>query len=215
MQPHAKRHLVAIVVLVVGIVLSVAARRARPREAGYSVDFSNVPLQVAGMEGRELPEVAEVARFLEADAMRTIVYGQGAEQVTVNLIYGATWRTVHTPAQCYPATGWRIIWEDEIIIPVEEAVLPHRPPMAGKLMRVERDRAVQLVLFVFAHKGGTSVNYTEHCWAVASGPPGAGGLSILLSTPLTDEEVEAAKGRLLSVAAGVYPHAVQFWYEDR
>lgn len=190
-----------------------AARRARPGEARYEVDFSTVPLQVAGMQGKELPEAPEVARVLEADAMRSIAYGQGLERVTVSLIYGRSWRTVHTPAQCYPTTGWRIIWQNEVVIPAQERMLPHAPPLVGKLMRVERDDAIQLVLFVFAHKGGTSIDYAEHCWAVATGPPGAGGLSILLSTPLIGDEVEAAKARLLSVAAGVYPHAVRFWYE--
>jgi hypothetical protein len=80
-------------------------------------------------------------------------------------------------------------------------------------MRVERGESAQLVLFIFAHKGGTAIDYAEHAWAVQTGPRGAGGLSLMLSTGIVVDE-ERAQVRLMEVAAQVYPHAIAFWYED-
>jgi len=213
MRQDARRHLVAIAALLVGIGLAAGARLARPERASYTVDFSAVPMRIAGMHGRQLPEDPEVAEYLEADRMRTIAYGEGDEQVTASLIYGSTWRTVHTPAQCYPASGWSVVWEEDTMISTREP-LPHPPPLMGRVMRVEREAEAQMVLFVFAHKGGTSIDYAEHSWAVATGPPGAGGLSLMISTPLAPGDTEeAARERLAAVAAELYPHAVAFWYQ--
>jgi len=214
MRQHARRHLVAIAALILGIVLSVGARRARPVESSYSVDFSRVPLTLAGMAGEKLPYDREIAEYLEADEMVTIAYGDGDEQIVASLIYGASWRTVHTPAQCYPSQGWSVVWDEDTVIPYD-GDLPHEPPVMGRIMRVERDDDARLVVFVFAHKGGTSIDYAEHSWAVATGPPGAGGLSLMLSATLvSDEAEEDARRRLGALAAELYPHAVAFWYED-
>lgn len=213
MRSHARRHLVAIVALLIGIGLAMGARRARPVDTSCEVDFSSVPLQVAGLQGRESPADEELAAYLEADRMRSVAYGEGADEVLLNIIYGASWRTVHTPAQCYPATGWKIVWKRASMLP-EPDDLPHDPPLLATMMRVERGEQRQIVLFIFAHRGGTSADYAEHSWAVATGPRGAGGLSLLLSTPLEDGEAEAeALQLLMRIATGVYPDAVAFWYE--
>ncbi len=214
MRQNARRHLVAILALLVGVGLAYAARRLRPEETVYRADFSRVPMQVGRMEGSELPEEPEVAQYLEAEQMRSIVYGEPPDQVVLSLIYGGSWRTVHTPAQCYPAAGWRMVWEDELTLPIDADRLPHPGPVIGKIMRVERGEQVQMVMFVFAHKGGVSVDYTEHSWAVATGPPGAGGLSLMLSTAIYNDDEDSARQRLMDVAAAVYPSAVAFWYED-
>lgn len=150
--------------------------------------------------------------YLEADIVLTLGYGEGIEQITANVIYGATWRTVHSPAQCYPAAGWLVVEEKDTVIPAATS-LPHDGPVKGTFMRVQRDEAALLVLFVFAHKGGTSLNYTEHSWAVATGPPGAGGLSLMITAHLVGDEAEVRE-RLLRLAGELYPHAVAFWYMD-
>ncbi len=212
MRSNARRHTIAIVALIVGIALSVGARHLRPREAGYEVDLSAIPLQLAGMEGRQLPADEAIKEYLEADVMRTLAYGEGIEQITVNIIYGATWRTVHTPAQCYPASGWSIVEEDNAIVPVD-ASLPHPDLVLGRIIEVERDEATQLVLFIFAHKGGTSIDYAEHSWAVATGPPGAGGLSLMFTSAVFSNR-EAVRKRLIRLAGELYPRAIAFWYSD-
>lgn len=212
MRQNAGRHLVAVGVLLAGIVLSSTVRGMRPEQMQYQVDLSAIPMRVGDMEGTVLPDDEGVQAYLEADAMKTVAYGEPPETVTLSMIYGASWRTVHTPAQCYPAAGWQVVWERDAIVPVE-AELPHEKPVLGRLIRVERDGMAQLVLFVFAHKGGTSIDYTEHSWAVATGPPGAGGLSLMVSASILADE-ERTQERLTSVAAEVYPRVIAFWYED-
>lgn len=214
MRSIAWRHLVAILLLSLGIVASEGARRLRPEATPWQVDFSRVPEVIAGEQRRELPYDREIAEYLEADAMRTFAWGEGERQVIASLIYGRSWRTVHTPAQCLPAQGWSIISDDEVVIPTS-LELPHPPPVLGRLLRVERDGAVELVLFIFAHKGGTSTNYAEHSLAVMTGPRGAGGLSLMLTTPVFSEHDElAARARLVAFAGELYPYAVAFWYPD-
>lgn len=212
MRSDARRHLVAIGLLVLGIVAAQGARRLRPEATAWTVDFDRVPQVIAGEQRRELPYNREIAEYLEADAMRTFAYGEGVDEVIVSLIYGKSWRTVHTPAQCLPAQGWSIISDEPAMIPTAGA-LPHPPPLVGRLLRVERDDAVELVLFVFAHRGGTSTDYAQHSLAVMTGPRGAGGLSLMLTTPVPAEEDEAAAAqRLVAFAGELYPYAVAFWY---
>ncbi|MFO8080403.1 MAG: exosortase-associated EpsI family protein, partial [Armatimonadota bacterium] len=187
-------------------------RDARPQEADHQVDLSAIPMQIDGMQGQVLPEDEGVQAYLEADAMRTVAYGEPPDSVAVSAIYGASWRTVHSPAQCYPAAGWQVVWERDAIVPVAQD-LPHPKPVLGRLMHAAHGDRAQLVLFIFAHKGGTSIDYAEHAWAVQTGPRGAGGLSLMLSTNLLGDE-EEARQRLTEVAAAVYPHVISFWYED-
>jgi len=176
------------------------------------VDLGAVPMQVGDMEGVVLPEDEGVQAYLEAETMKTIAYGEPPQMVTLSVIYGGSWRTVHSPAQCYPAAGWQVVWERDAVVPVAQD-LPHPKPVLGKLMRVELGERAQLVLFVFAHKGGTAMDYAEHAWAVQTGPRGAGGLSLMLSAPLFADE-EKAQQRLIEVASAVYPPVISFWYED-
>lgn len=134
MRSDAGRHLVAILVLLLGIGLSVGARHMRPDQARYEPDFSTIPLQLAEMEGEWLETDEELKKYLEADVVQTLAYGEGREQILANVIYGASWRTVHSPAQCYPAAGWLVAGEEETIIPTA-STLPHAGPVMGTLMR--------------------------------------------------------------------------------
>ncbi|NLO07156.1 MAG: exosortase-associated EpsI family protein [candidate division WS1 bacterium] len=212
MRSNARRHLVAIALLLVGIGLTYAARRARPVDVIYHPDFDAIPLQIGELEGRPMATDEEVRQYLEAELMHTIAYGDQPREVIANVIYGTSWRSVHSPAQCYPASGWHVAWQRPITLP-PAGDAPHEEPITAELMRVDRGGESLLVLFVFAHKGGTSTDYVSHSLAVATGPPGAGGLSLMLSTRLLEEE-EQARERLIEVASGIYPHAVAFWYKD-
>jgi hypothetical protein len=212
MRPNATRHLIAAAVLAAGVVMAPVVRDARPTGAEYELDLSAMPMQIDDMRGQVLPGDEGVQAYLEADAMRTVAYGEPPDTVSVSVIYGGSWRTVHSPAQCYPAAGWHVVWERDAIVPVEQD-LPHDKPVLGRLMHAERGDQAQLVLFIFAHKGGTAINYTEHAWAVQTGPRGAGGLSLMLSTTLHGDE-EQARQRLTETAGAVYPPIISFWYED-
>ena len=212
MRSHAGRHLLAVLAMLLGIGLWAGAMHMRPDRAGYVPDFSAIPMELAGLEGQRMESDEDLKRYLEADVVETLTYGTGSDQILVNIIYGVSWRTVHSPAQCYPAAGWAVVAEKEVIIPVDPG-FPHEDAVMGTLMQVERDGAALKVLFVFAHKGGTSLNYAEHSWAVATGPPGAGGLSLMITAQLFADE-EEVRGRLMEFAGELYPHAVAFWYVE-
>ncbi|MBD3293691.1 MAG: exosortase-associated EpsI family protein [Armatimonadia bacterium] len=212
MRPNATGHLVGAAVLLVGIIAAPMIREMRPKAVEYHVDLGAVPMQVGDLEGTVLPEDEGVQAYLEADTMKTIAYGEPPEMVTLSVIYGGSWRTVHSPAQCYPAAGWQVVWERDAVVPVAQD-LPHPKPVLGRLMRVELEDSAQLVLFIFAHKGGTAIDYAEHAWAVQTGPKGAGGLSLMFSAPVFADE-DKTQGRLMEIASAVYPPVIGFWYED-
>ena len=194
-----------------GVGLVYGASSFRPRAASFQADLSKVPLTLLGLEGHEMPNDPEDMAYLEADQMRTIRYGEPPDTVEVSLIYGASWRTVHTPEGCFPSQGWSIVWDRLVQIPIADDA-PHPGPLNAKLMRVERGNRALLVLFVFAHKGGTESDWTQHCWAVATGPPGAGGLSLMITAPVRPGKEQAVKARLRDLMSAVYPFAVSFWY---
>ncbi|MFW5866734.1 MAG: exosortase-associated EpsI family protein [Armatimonadota bacterium] len=212
MRQNAIQHLIAAAVLLAGIIATPLVRDMRPRDAEYKVDLSAIPDRIGDMQGQVLPDDEGVQAYLEADMMRTVAYGEPPNYVALSVIYGASWRTVHSPAQCYPAAGWQVVWERDTVVPIEQD-LPHAKPVLGRLMRAELGDQAQMVLFIFAHKGGTSLDYAEHSWAVQTGPRGAGGLSLMLSTGLSGDEA-AAQRRLIEVAGAAYPPIISFWYED-
>lgn len=211
MREDARRYLLAIALMAGGVGLVYGAGSLRPKTASFQVDFSEVPLRVLGFEGREMANDPEDMAYLEADRMRTIRYGEPPDTVEVSLIYGASWRTVHTPEGCFPAQGWSVVWDRPMQIPIGDDA-PHPGPLNAKLMRVERDNDALLVLFVFAHRGGTEADWTQHCWAVASGPPGAGGLSLMITAAVRSGKEQEVERRLQDLMSAIYPSAVGFWY---
>jgi hypothetical protein len=194
-----------------GVGLVYGASSLRPHATSFQADFSEVPLALLGFEGREMENDPEDMAYLEADQMRTIWYGEPPDRAEVSLIYGASWRTVHTPEGCFPAQGWGVVWDRPVQIPTGDDA-PHPGPLNAKLMRVERDNDAALVLFVFAHKGGTEADWTRHSWAVATGPPGAGGLSLMITAAARPGKEEEVGRRLRDLMSAIYPSAVKFWY---
>ena len=198
--------------VVLGVAITWGFRFSRPDALSYEPDFTSIPMQLAGFTGEAVPDDPAVAEYLEAQAMRTIRYSRDDVQINASLIYGPSWRTVHTPAACFPSQGWNVTWEQQTDIPVE-GVAPHPGPVTGELMRVDRGGDALMVLFVFAHLGGTAPDYVEHSLAVMSGPRGAGGLSLMATTFIGSGGIESARLDLLELMGALYPHAVSFWYE--
>jgi len=214
MRQHARRHLLAVALMLLGVAVTYGARALRPSTVHYHPDFSAIPMKLAGYTGSENPKDQALAEYLEAEEMRGIHYQRGADVADVSLIYGPSWRTVHTPKACFPSAGWAVVWEKYVEIPCDPAQLPHPGPVVGELMRVEREGQALLVLFVFAHKGGSEADYARHSLAVMSGPRGAGGLSIMMTSPVDQRGERHAQQVLLEVMAALYPHAVSFWYQE-
>lgn len=200
--------------MLVGVVVTYGVRASRPESVHYAPDFAKVPMELAGYTGSEVPKDQELAEYLEADDIRGIRYQRGDDLADVSLIYGQSWRTVHTPKACLPSAGWSVMWEEYVQVPCDPAELPHPGPVRGELMRADRDGQSMLVLFVFAHQGGSEADYVKHSFAVMSGPPGSGGLSIMMTSPIDRRGEDHAREVLLEVMAALYPHAVSFWYRD-
>jgi len=200
--------------MLLAVAITYGVRAARPEAVKYLPGFADMPMQLDGFAGTDQPKDDSLKEFLEADDIRGIRYDRGDDAAAVSLIYGLSWRTVHTPKACFPTQGWSVIWEEPVQVPVE-GELPHEGPVLGELMRVEREGDAMLVLFVFAHKGGTSADYTKHSLAVMTGPKGAGGLSIMMTSPIGRKGEDHTRQVLMELMGALYPHAVSFWYRDK
>ena len=211
MRPDARRHLLAITLVVGGIGLGQAALWLRPTTASYQVHFSDIPMEVLGLKGCKIPNDPAEAAYLQADAMLSLRYGEPPDVLNVSAIYGAGWRTVHTPEGCFPAHGWRIVSSKATEIPIGDEA-PHTGPLHARLMRVERDDEVQLVLFVFAHKGGTHPGWKWHSFLVQTATRGAGGLLLRITAPATLGQESQVEELMDKFMRALYPHAVKFWY---
>lgn len=215
MRHDARRHLLAAGLMLLGVVITYGALAMRPAAVHFKPDFAAMPMELAGYTGSENPKDQTLAEYLEAEDIRGIHYQRGDDIADVSLIYGPSWRTVHTPKACFPSAGWSVVWEKYVEIPCDPAELPHKGPVVGELMRVDREGQSMLVLFVFAHQGGSEADYAKHSFAVMSGPPGSGGLSIMMTSPIDQRGEDHAREVLLEVMAALYPHAVGFWYQDK
>ncbi len=197
--------------LAVGAVVVQVTHLKRKAPAQYSPDFAAVPMQIGDYQGHQLSVDQSIYRFLGADAMTERRYESEQYAVKMTLIYGAEWRTIHSPAGCYPAGGWQVVTDEQLKVPAP-AGSPTSEPLEARLLHVRKNEVELLAMFSFCHPGGTTGDWAKQGWKVATGPRGAGGLIISLSTPATND-LQPARQRLVWFLQQVYPHAVQFWYQ--
>lgn len=185
----------------------------RAPEVSYRVDFARVPRQVAGLRGSTVPVDQRIFVYLGADAMEELLYTDGRHRVDLALIYGTDWRAVHSPLSCLPQQGWQVD-ERRLVTLAAPPGCPHPGPLNGQLLLAHKpDGRRQLVLYVFAHRGGTSGDWVQQGLAVARTPRGTGGLMVLLSMPLGKGDTRTAQALLEEVLRSVYLPAVGFWYQ--
>lgn len=185
----------------------------RRSPAKFTPDFTAVPMKLGSYQGEQLPLDQSVFQFLEADAMTERRYVTDDGTVKLSLIYGSDWRNIHSPAGCYQAQGWHTITDEQVQVPAPPDS-PTPGPLHARLLRVHKNEVELLAMFTFCHPGGTTGDWSKQGWKVATGPPGAGGLVISLSTP-TGGQLAQARQRLGQLLQQVYPYAVAFWYEGR
>ena len=185
----------------------------RKAPAQYSPDFAVVPMQIGDYQGHQLSVDQSIYRFLEADAMTERRYESKQDAVKMTLLYGSEWRTIHSPAGCYPAGGWQVVTDEQVQVPAP-AGSPTSEPLEARLLHVRKNEVELLAMFSFCHPGGTTGDWARQGWQVATGPRGAGGLVITLGTPI-GAELPEARQRLMWFLQQVYPDAVKFWYEDK
>lgn len=212
MSSDARRYLIALGVLMVFAGGAHFLRVNRVPEAKYSPSFAAIPRQVGEYVGHDVPVEESIYRFLAAAGMLERVY-QGPEgPVQLTVIYAPDWRSIHSPAGCFPAGGWEVISDDAVTYPP----LPNSPvqePLKARLIRLHKDDQWLLALFSFAYYGGTTSNWAEEGYRVAFGPRGAGGLVITLNTPI-QPDLRAATRRISRIFGETYPAAISFWYEE-
>jgi hypothetical protein len=212
MQYDTRRHLIALALLLCGAVPANLLWSRRAPEVSYHVDFKALPRQVAGLTGSVVPVDQQIFQYLGADAMQDMIYQNDKQRIKLSLVYGTDWRAVHSPLSCLPQQGW-LVDERKLLDLPAPAGCPHPGPLHGQLLRAHRETGQeQLVLYVFAHKDGTTGDWKKQEWEVSREPRGTGGLMLLLSAPVIGNDVQGAQSLMKEVLDGVYVPAVSFWH---
>ncbi len=216
MQTDTRRCLIAGVVIVVAAGATQGARALRGGGTQYTPDFSVVPMQVGQFKGHKTPIADSLFQTLAAQAMEERAYQSPTRTVTLSMIYGTDWRSIHAPTGCYPAQGWDIIHDrvEEVPAPPD---CPHPGPLHVRVLEATKSTDRELAMYVYARPGATTADWTTHGFRVAMGPRGAGGMIITLRTRLAHgvgESAEAAK-TLRQMLVQIYPKAVAFWYTGK
>lgn len=214
MLTDTRRHLIALALLVVGAASANLLWARRAPEARYKPNFAAVPLQIGDLHGEVVPTEQRIFTYLGADAMHELVYKDKRWRVDLTLVYGTDWRTVHSPLSCMPQQGWQVD-ERRMVTLAAPPGCPHPGPINGQVLHAHKpDGREQLVMYIFAHKGGTTGDWMQQGWEVARQPRGTGGLMLLLSMPIIKGDVQRAQTQLEEVFASVYVPAVSFWYRS-
>ena len=103
--------------------------------------------------------------------------------------------------------------QEQITIEVPDG-LPHQRTLVAKRLRAVRESAEVVILYVLAYPGGTTSSWPKFAYKVATGRAGAGGVILLLHTPVIGGDCERAEDAASKAIAEVYPACVRFWYED-
>lgn len=212
MHFDTRRHLIALALLLGGAVSANLLWSREAPDVRYRPDFKTVPREVAGLTGSSVPVEERLFQYLGADAMENLSYTNGKRRVDLNLVYGTDWRAVHSPLSCLPQQGWFVDERKLLDLPTP-AGCPHPGPLQAQLLRAHKQTGQeQMVLYVFAHKGGTTGDWKKQEWEVSRSPRGTGGLMLLLSTPVVGNDSRDAQSLMEGVLSGVYVPAVSFWY---
>lgn len=212
MQNYTGRCLAASFLLLITGVYVNTVWSGRAPEVSYNVNFKDIPLEIGDAVGERIAVEQRIFEYLGADAMDELMYvfPSGAA-VRLSLVYGADWRVVHSPLSCYPQQGWTVVDDQEIEIEAPPDS-PHPGPLYGRVLRVQRFDQKQLALYVFAHKGGTTGDWTAQGLAVQRTPRGSGGLLISTAASVRHDDYESALQNTLKILKKVYTPAVDFWY---
>ncbi|HEY3398165.1 MAG TPA: exosortase-associated EpsI family protein [Armatimonadota bacterium] len=185
-------------------------RVTRVPPAAYHPTFAEVPLSIGDYQGKDVPIDESIYRFLAASGMLERRYEGPEGGVQMTILYASDWRSVHSPAGCFPAQGWEIVSDDPV---------SYDPPrgsgitsmLHARLLRLHKDDKWLMAMFSFAYQGGTTSDWSDEGMKVARGPRGAGGLVFTLSTPLDPRDPQASVKRIGTVFATAYPGAIAFW----
>ena len=111
--------------IVSGVAYRVVAKQLDRLDDSFelSVPLKNIPLQIAGWQGADVPLSETVKKIAGNDDYVNRIYrnDSAGRWANVYIAYTANPRTMlgHKPTVCYPANGWEHITTDEIVIKCE------------------------------------------------------------------------------------------------
>jgi hypothetical protein len=212
MQQDTRRYLIAGLLFILAAGLTQGARALRGGETIYKPDFSLVPMTIGEYKGEKLPDDKSMFNYLGAQAMEERLYTGPERRVSLTLIYGTDWRSIHAPTGCFPAAGWSIV-HNRVVEVAAPKDCPHPGPLEVRVLEATKEKERQLAVYCYARPNGTTADWTAHGWKVATGPRGAGGMIVTLRTNMeARDDAAVAQKALTDLLATIYPRAVAFWY---
>lgn len=215
MRGYSVRYLVACMLLVAAGFAGGALVRLQPRGHPSAPNWAiSLPRHLGAWTGRDLTAEKEVVEYLAADVLIARRYAKAGRALDVTAVFGTRWRSLHSPAGCYPSQGWQIQERRQIEI-TPDTPLPHPGPLHAEKLLVKKADRYLLVLYLYAHPGGTTSSWVEQCLKVARSGVRAGGIVLMVSgecTPQTVPKVEADARELVGL---LYPYLVKGWYGHR
>jgi EpsI family protein len=169
-----------------------------------------VPLTCGAWQGREEKVDPTIKKYLAAEQMLARSYTRSGLRVGFSATFGTQWRSLHSPAGCYPSQGWQTISRRPVTIPFDGA-----PGFAGPLraeeLFVEKSQNYRLVLYLYVFPGGTTANWVEQCLRVARSGVGGGGVVLILDAPASLESRGQVEKDLSDLLTSIFPHVVRGW----
>jgi len=142
--------ILSLVMLVAAVAISYASR---PEIIPPSRPLEELPMQIAGMEGRRSPELKQnILNVLGVDDYIDRVYYRN-DSLPVGLYIGyyrsqRAGETIHSPMNCLPGAGWNPVRNERISIPVndDEAITVNR-------ITIQKGDVSQVVLYWYQSHG--------------------------------------------------------------
>jgi EpsI family protein len=173
--------------------------------------LATLPTEIDLYRSRDIPLASTVESILRADFNLQRAYLRGDSIVWLYVGYYGTargGRPEHTPRGCYTGAGWGIAATRTL------QVAPEGELTVNEYL-IEREGERRLVHFWFRSNrrtgmlGGWDQNVDRFVGRLWSGR--ADGALIRLSTPLPDDNVIGARGRLMAFASQLDPLIAERW----
>jgi EpsI family protein len=121
-------------------------------------DFTRIPASLEGWTSQDFRLSESVARVLEADAVLQRVYrSRDGREILVFMAYFAHQAVnsqIHSPRNCVPGGGWRIVTLDQEIV-----ALPTGPQTAARMIAEKKGQRQQLDYWFQTRSGSLTGEY--------------------------------------------------------
>jgi hypothetical protein len=184
--------------------------KAKPHVHARPPDWSKVPLNVSLWQGHEEKVDQAIKTYLAAEQMIDRSFAKGDLKVDFAATFGTQWRSLHSPAGCYPSQGWQTLSRTEVSVPFE-GIPGYAGPLHGEELFVEKSQNYRLVLYLYVFPGGTTANWVEQMSRVARSTAGAGGIVLIFDAPASVESRPVVANELHELLADVFPFMVRGW----